>query len=234
MKCLIVGDIHGNFLPFINIIEAKKPDIVIQVGDFGYWPGTPGWQEKKKIFESIKVPIYWCDGNHENHKIIKEKCDNLAPGETTIELLPNCFYVKRGSLLNINNTKILFMGGANSIDKNQRTLGFDYFTEEIISSLDFDNITDERPNIIISHTCPNEFVSDLQKRIYETQGMRITLDNDPSRKALSILLEKFNPELWFFGHWHTFVQKVYNNTLWSCISMNTNTQLDPWYIEIEI
>lgn len=232
MKCLIVGDIHGNFLDLIKLIKSKNVEAVIQVGDFGYWPGTPGWQEKKSIFEKIDIPIYWCDGNHENHKVIREK-SSLTP-EKTVELLNNCFYVKRGSLLKLNETKVLFMGGANSIDKGVRTLGIDYFPEETISWADFENIQDERPDIIISHTCPNEFVGDLQKKIHDSQGLNITLDGDPSRKALSVLLDQFNPKLWFFGHWHTFVQKVHNNTLWTCLSTNNNRYLDPWFLEIEI
>ncbi len=83
------------------------------------------------------------------------------------------------------------MGGADSIDKKVRRIGVDWFPDEIIGQRDIFELPDVTVDIVISHTAPEEFDLGVQD-----------LAGDPSRKALSYILEKYRPSLWYFGHWH--------------------------------
>ena len=79
MKTLIVGDIHGDWGKLNSLLAKKKPNIVLQCGDFGWWPKMevtkPVLYGRQKIWilHGVKpcgAEIYWCDGNHEEHPLL--------------------------------------------------------------------------------------------------------------------------------------------------------------------
>ena len=207
---IITGDIHGNFNELNTLINKKNPEIIICCGDFGYWP--------KQISMNIKNPntkILFCDGNHEDHWELNKLKNN--------EILPNVFYMRRGSTYTLpDNRKILFMGGANSIDKHYRKLGVDWFPEEIINQKDFQNLPDCDIDIFVTHTCPNELIP----IVLPSHNL---IKNEPSNEALSQLWQIYKPSQWFFGHWHCFKQGILNNiTKWTCLSATKMN--DKWWI----
>lgn len=175
----MVGDVHGDWKSLTLVIDHYRPDAVIQVGDFGYWPNCQTiWPPPK-----FDAPIYFCDGNHEDHWSLASRKSN--------EVAPNVFYQPRGSVKDILGKKFLFFGGASSIDKNRRTLGIDWFPEEVASISDLYNLEDtEGVKIVISHTAPS-FLTVLPNDT-----------NDPTRQILDEVFEKVNPKKWFFGHYH--------------------------------
>jgi Icc-related predicted phosphoesterase len=205
MKVLITGDIHGDFGQLNNLLNKKRPDLTICCGDFGYWPKLTRRGEDKTI-DHIKTQgskILWCDGNHEDHWSIRDR--------ETDELAPNIFYMPRGSTYTLEDGRtIMFMGGGESIDKMYRTLGRDWFPEEVISSKDMQNLPEKDVDIFITHTCPNELVGTM-KLMYPEKGY------EPSNQALSQLWEIYKPKLWFFGHWHQFKEGVLGETKWTCL-----------------
>jgi len=71
MKILIVGDIHNEFGRLNNLINKKKPEIVICCGDFGYWPEVKWAKPLSNIKLQSAKKLLWCDGNHENHGALK-------------------------------------------------------------------------------------------------------------------------------------------------------------------
>jgi Icc-related predicted phosphoesterase len=126
------------------------------------------------------------------------------------EVAKNIYHCQRGSLLNLNNINILFIGGAESVDKQFRTAGHDWFPEENITQREY-NIIMNHPadsvDVVISHTCPLEF------KIAEIDSK----GGDSNRVVLSRVLEKYSPTLWYFGHWHIYLKGKYKNTTWSCL-----------------
>jgi hypothetical protein len=119
----------------------------------------------------------------------------------------------RGSVYTLpDGRNILFMGGADSIDKHVRRLGVDWFPEEVITQKDFINLPDVEIDIFITHTCPEEIKPILLQ--YDERKLR-----DPSNKALTELWKIYKPKLWFFGHWHTYQYGDINGiTNWHCLS----------------
>lgn len=205
MKILITGDIHGEFGRLNDLLNKKRPDLTICCGDFGYWPNIlRGPYDDISYVKTHGKDLLWCDGNHEDHWAIRDR--------VTDELVPNIIYMPRGSTYKLEDGRtIMFMGGAESIDKNIRTLGRDWFPEETIQQKDLMNLPDINIDIFITHTCPTELV-DIMKQIYPEKGF------EPSNQALSQLWKMYNPKLWFFGHWHYYKHGQLDMTKWYALS----------------
>ena len=199
---MIVGDIHGEFGALNALMNIQRPDITIVCGDIAYyWMNTEAVREIKP-----KGKVYLIPGNHEDWNALQNVYrHNVDP----LEIESNIFWCPIGSSIELNNIKILFVGGAESHDKNQRTFMIDWFPEEVLNSRDLDFIIDNnnKADIIISHTAPLAFKMNISG--YST---------DPTRHVLSILLEKYKPHRWYFGHFHMYVKGQYNNTKWTCLN----------------
>jgi len=212
-EILIVGDVHGDFGTLNQLMNKKKPKIVLQCGDFGYWPRFRDFRLKAPLPpEGCK--LYWCDGNHEDFEVLYRR--------ETDELWPGVIYKPRGSVLTLpDGRNILFMGGAQSIDKESRTNRISWFEEEEICQRDINNLPDVHIDIVISHTCPVEFDKvdkwvSLNKQFLPEYNTKV---GDWSRKALSFVLEKYRPQKWYYGHWHTHLTDVYEGCEWMCLDM---------------
>jgi Icc-related predicted phosphoesterase len=202
MKILAVGDIHSNFNAFNTLIEVKQPDIVFQCGDNGYfWVG----KQAKGLIKPGNSKVYLIPGNHEDWNMYESIVGRHS--KHPVEVESNVFYCPIGSIIELNGKRVMFLGGADSIDKRYRTFGYDYFPQEILDQKDLDFVLSQnKVDIIISHTCPS---------VFEVPKYSFTdMVADPTRKVLDIVLEKLKPDLWIFGHWHEFLQGRIDNTNW--------------------
>jgi len=211
---IVCGDLHGDWGKLNTLINTHEPKIILQCGDFGYWPGMAlrkpvlYGQQKPWELQGVKYKdtfVLWCDGNHEDHWYLKDNPTLIDYG--------NVHYQRRGSVQVLpNGMTVMFIGGADSIDKCWRTLGIDWFPEEVINQEDLDRCLAFEGNvdIVISHTCPMEF------DVKSNEGSEGKY-NDPSRVALSRVLEKFKPDLFYFGHWHKAQSGKHLNTRWQCM-----------------
>ncbi len=202
MKILVTGDVHAQVADLNHLLNRKDADLVLCCGDFGYWPNFDYDLTNIKLQKAKK--LLWCDGNHENHwELAKRESDEIVPG---------IIYMPRGSTYTLPDGRtIMFMGGADSIDKGRRTLGTDWFPEEVITQKDLVGLPEVKIDIFITHTCPAELVPQL-KLLYPDKGM------EPSNHALSTLWEMYKPELWFFGHWHQYGEYDMNGTKFYALS----------------
>lgn len=215
-RILVCGDIHGNF-NHLNTFMNKHmvdTDIILQCGDFGYWPKEKFY--KLQPLKNKNIKIFWCDGNHEDHNEIK-RIDESG------EIHPNVYYMKRGSVLVLpDGRKVLFIGGGLSIDKQYRVEGFDWFPEETITESDLINLPDDDIDIVISHTAPAEF---------NCIDRHLEWMYDRSRDALSYVLKKYRPKLWYFAHMHLYKEGVFEGCKWTCLGAICMGH--KWYCELE-
>lgn len=212
MKIMAVGDLHGDWGRLNSLVNKKQPEIILQCGDFGWWPKMEVTrpvlygQQKEWILKGIKpdgAKIYWCDGNHEEHPLLTQ--DGLIH-----EMYENVYHASRESILTLPDGRtVMFISGADSIDKGMRTPGHDWFHEENITWDQFELAMayDDKVDIVISHTAPGSF------DVHGTMGKH----EDSNRVALDGILKKFKPELWIFGHWHKYQQGQFNETRWTCL-----------------
>jgi len=207
MKILAVGDVHGVFERLNHLIQQEEPDIILQVGDFGYWPRLE--DQDLEAIDTSRTRIYFCEGNNDDldslNALVKQ------PGQP-VELAPNLIYMPRGAVLELEDgRRVLFMGGGQSVDRYRRDEGWDWFPEEIISEDDLVHLPQPPIDIVISHTCPVEFPIEEARR-------KKLQDIDPSRAMLSRILHKYHPALWYFGHWHTCGEGICEDTMWVCLN----------------
>lgn len=211
MKLLIFGDTHTDWTAFnITIARAieRHPDAtaLIQVGDLGYaWPKTkPFSLDKRRLTdEQLKivksVPFYWIDGNHENHDQLDLDQGASQPGMT---------YCNRGTIIEHEGFKLLFFGGASSIDKHYRTEHVSWWRQESITDAQIRRALEkqERVDIMFSHDYPAIFPYKSYKDNFGA--------ND--RNALETLRLHFRPRFSVFGHHHEFQQGLTDGTHWAC------------------
>lgn len=216
MKIMTMGDLHGEWGKANHLIQRKQPDIIFQCGDLGWWPSfsvirstvyhMPKWNHKG-LKMSPETQFLFCDGNHEDHPDLRNIQVNQGMGRA-VKLYDNVYHMRRGARYQLPDGRVvLFYGGAESIDKHLRTFGVDWFPEEIPHNNELYAVLDEdKPvDIVISHTCPEEWTP---------SGRHISKQNDPTRKHLSMILDKFKPSLWYHGHWHKEGEGKHGDTRW--------------------
>lgn len=219
---IVVGDLHGNWAALNTLINKKRPDVILQVGDFGWWPhyhkstkldgsGKP-WNQYGVKAKDTK--IYWCPGNHENWDdldIISEENDGNIH-----EVMDNVFYCEFGSTIKLADGRVvLFVGGAESIDKDHRIMGNTWWSQETISYNDIDKLPDIDVDIVISHTIPNSFIMAFPN-VFDLSLDRDRI-RDSSRYALDLILVKYNPSLWFSGHFHRWEKRTFKDCVWESL-----------------
>lgn len=165
MRILLVGDTHGNrrwwehgVLPCAQRYEV---DLVCQVGDFGYWPDRSGrWDAFLATVAASPVPVFFLDGNHEDHRALGEAVADARAGSSPdrsspVHLGGSLSYLPRGSRLTWDGVRIAVLGGAHSIDRRLRTPGVDWFKEESVALEDLDLLAAGGPaDVLLTHDVP--------------------------------------------------------------------------------
>jgi len=155
----------------------------VQVGDFG-----AGFVPLPELGDQHR----FIRGNHDSPEICRSH-----PG-----------WIRDGAY----DGECLYIGGAWSIDQQRRTAGINWWPDEELTILEFENIilSAERlcPQTIISHDCPSNVVGQLF-------GLRPIQTR--TQQALDVVLDVCEPKLWIFGHWHQDVDMMINGTRFICL-----------------
>jgi hypothetical protein len=188
-----IGDIHGRLDSYRRIIKEVPESI--QVGDFGmgFKPNTATYVDR--YLETFKGNHRFIRGNHDNLSVCKE----------------SKYWIPDGRIEN----DTMFIGGANSIDKQYRVEHIDWWRDEELSSKELYELLDSyilnKPKMMITHDCPNTISSLLKENIYREETI--------TRQAFDIFFENHKPEVWIFGHWHLSFDKVVDGTRFICLDV---------------
>jgi hypothetical protein len=242
---LILGDLHGTWRKANFLIAKYKPLIVLQCGDFGWWPrfhktthissgvyrNDPMYGIRRESAWNMyglkpgDAKVYWCPGNHEDWEDLNRRADSYNP--IHVEVYKNVFYMPRcATLLLPDGRNVLFMGGAASTDKEYRRYRYDWYPEETITLPDVRNLPDTDIDIVISHTSPAYFKQELFEHSddwRQSDSFWLEKFRDPSCLALDAIWEKYRPALWFFGHYHVAKYAQYRNTKWFALNKESST-----------
>jgi len=119
---------------------------VLQVGDMHWHPDrrlpVPPW------------PIYFIDGNHDH-------LPSLLRLHEPTEVAPNWIYCPRGSVLTFGKTRVGFLGGARSIDRDQRIEGETWWRHEELTLEEGKRLKGRAVDILVTHSPPRFVVQEM-------------------------------------------------------------------------
>lgn len=185
MKVRIIGDVHGKFGPYRELIRDVPRSI--QVGDMGVGfyrvLGDELKPSKNPPFDAMSQGDHrFIRGNHDNPEVCKR----------------HKFWIPDGSV----RDGIFFLGGATSIDKEWRTPGIDWWEEEQLSIPELERAIDVyaavKPDVVITHECPESIANAILAAFNRVK----IFDGSRTRQALQAMFSLHQPRLWVFGHWH--------------------------------
>jgi len=221
----VLGDVHDN-LDFIKSIIKKlemENTILFQAGDFGVGfrnhDVRESRKEKKKhallneYLEKRNIFLYVVRGNHDNPDFFDGK-HNLS----------NLIFMKDYDTVQVDDIKILGVGGAISVDRmpnpllldwnnrghKGRTLGNDWWLDEVFV-YDENKLNEIKDvDIVITHTAPKfafpgTFDSDFVRKCILFDG---TLQGElvEERQLVEDMFYKLQEnsivKKWYYGHFH--------------------------------
>lgn len=209
---MFAGDWHAGTefaIASIDLAASHGVDQIFHVGDFGYWPrhveGRAYLERVSSHAVDRDVLISFCDGNHEDHEELTH--DSVDP----VEVLPKLRWMPRGSTLEAEGRRVLFMGGAVSVDQFARFPGRTWFQEEIPSEAQwYRAMTADDVDVVVAHdTVPGMPVSGRPSLSIPWSIRRRASDH---RKRLQALQKQHLPALWVHGHWHQRATATLNGT----------------------
>ena len=217
-RVLLVGDTHANprWTAFVIDQAAKlEVDLVLQLGDFGYWPRHEPGQRFLDTVEAVladyDLPLWFIDGNHEDH--LRLRSAELEPGLRPIS--PHVSYLPRGTRWDWEATTWLAAGGASSVDRKWRSQGIDWFPLEFMTPEQLLAAASGPADVVLAHDAPSgvRFIDQWyrQKDPLPTQRWPADAlaDSAAHQQRLRDLLDAVRPRVWFHGHHHV----VYHETL---------------------
>ena len=202
MRLAFIGDLHGEF-PW----QWPVADVLIQVGDFGYWP------RYQELWERRRPPqdVFFIDGNHEHFPSLYNRQAYDPPGADGLaRVWPGLVYLPRGHVQRFGALTLGFLGGGTSVDRRGRTIGWDWFDEENIGLGEIHRLitTVEQTgplDLLVTHTPPMEvqraFSRQFGTAFIEYWGYRKTWEDPNALRVQEAWDATGNPPL-VCGHLH--------------------------------
>lgn len=166
-----------------------------------------------------KYTLLFIDGNHDNHDFWgKQPVEDWHGGKVHKHPhIENCYHLMRGEVYDIDDKKIFTFGGALSIDKNFRSMGFDWWVQEEATKAEMDYALENLEkhgnsvDIVVTHTIPQSLIRELDN-IKSVQ-------NDNTARFLDIVYASIEFKHWVAGHFHmdTRIEKANIDVLYESI-----------------
>lgn len=161
----VAGDWHGNLgwaLRALKIAHAAGARTVVQLGDFGYWRRDPATTKYLRRLErqlaELEMRLLWVDGNHEDHVLLRSQPldeDGARPISEHVTHLPRGY---RWTWPGPDGTPRIWLalGGAVSMDRDNRTRGRSWWPEEAITDQDIERAASGgRADVMVTHDAPH-------------------------------------------------------------------------------
>lgn len=246
-----LGDLHGsfNYLKWYIKSNKLKDCVIYQVGDFGIGFTTEHNDmgilgDLNDFLKERNIQLYCIRGNHDNPYFFD---GHLANHFENLHLLADY------TLIDIEGTKILGVGGAISIDRKLRLREMQeaarkgrevhYYWRDEIFVLDKEKIkTFENVEVVVTHTAPDfckptnklgfgylveEFIEDDNELAQDLREERNFLT-----EMWNLLKEK-NPNIKYhlYGHFHKDDKEIINDVEHICLGINKFYDLRLDYID---
>lgn len=198
---LFLGDHHGEWDFVFDIIKTKKIEncYIICVGD-----GGEGFISKDKQlrqfdvlnnrFKKYNIEYKSIRGNHSDPSYFQ--------GLNRVSL-SNFELIEDYTLMEYDDKKIQFIGGAVSIDRTSRTEGRSYWEDEVVK---FDREKCKEVDILITHTAPSWcFPQQFNELVYgwALEDAYLIGDLSNERAIMDEIFKLCKPYLHLYGHFHS-------------------------------
>lgn len=182
-------------------------DVIIQVGDFGYWEhtdeGVAFLDEVSEVATEHQIPLYWLHGNHDKHSLLLEKYGDKRTEDGFIEIRPGVFYIPQGHVWEWEETRFRAFGGAYSIDKEWRLEWEANRWRKLAEKENYRRKAGEAPRDVPSTVgtlwFPEEQMTDeefAQLMAADSDPVDVIFSHDKPRGADPLIPLKNEPECW--------------------------------------
>ncbi len=200
-RVLVAGDVHANVSWLRRLCDLARQhdcDVILQLGDFGFWPHHPDGARfmKHVAHHAVRadLTVYWIDGNHENHTALAA----LEPGpEGFVEVAERCRYIPRGHRWTWRGTRFGALGGAFSVDWRSRRVGSSWWPEEVTTADDVEALGSGALDVLVAHEAPAGVPLAELPLPAEDQ-----IRTDDVRGLVASAVKTTTPKLVLHGHWH--------------------------------
>lgn len=212
---VIAGDTHSNMKHLNWLVSQVAPAAgstkILQLGDFGYWGerGDGHMKYLNKIAEENGVEVYFIDGNHEHHPELRRHTKTDDEGFVIIR--DHIRYIPRGHTWEWHGVKFMGLGGAYSVDKNLRKVGYSWFPEETITDEEVEYACSKgQVDVMLTHDVPMQV--DMIPLFGGIEGLResnrrwgaeASILSDKNRAQIGKVVDTCKPVQVFHGHMHT-------------------------------
>lgn len=239
-RILFAGDSHHDAAHIRWVVDAAHErgcDAIVSVGDLGYWPRYSYGQEFMSTLTARLtkrgIDLYFVEGNHEDfEELLDPEHPEIGPFRlvepaTRADGRGGVWHIPRGARWDWQGVRFLGLGGAFSIDKDERIQGVDWFPEETITmgqvwqTLETPGETD----ILVAHDCPHGvmFLNQFEKQRHPESAQ--------NTRAVLQVASHVKPVMVVHGHYHTPHTTEHhdpvNDLHATVIGLDLNNQLDP-------
>ncbi|HEX4395424.1 MAG TPA: metallophosphoesterase [Mycobacterium sp.] len=216
-EVLLCGDWHGNTRWATSVIDMvpefipEGPRILLQLGDFGIWPGRFGEDYLEGVTEALReadAHLWFVDGNHEDHSRLYQLRQTRAGTDrytAPYEITERITWLPRGYRWRWHDRLWLALGGATSVDRTLRTVGVDWWAGE---ALTYEDVTAARVggqvDVMVTHDCPDGVPGALR---HGNEVVPAWWELGPAiehRRVLRAVVNDVRPEWLFHGHFHHY------------------------------
>jgi predicted phosphodiesterase len=217
---VFVGDIHGDTMAMCSLLNRLevRGRTVVQVGDFGIgFHGDPISEGRALQFPNNSMiaggnVLLVVRGNHDDPRYF----DGTVGGKSYVRFLADY------TVQLVEGRKVLFVGGAISIDRKARKEGVSWWPGE---GFRYDPAALERLDLsdlyaVVTHTAPDfapPVAFDDLVRAYLKGDPKLERELRAERAAVASLYKRLArsrhaPRYWVYGHFHAHHELEYRGT----------------------
>lgn len=213
----VAGDWHGDtYFAHQALAAFAQAGVteVLQLGDFGLWPGKSGAKylyKLNKYLTDYGQTLYVTLGNHEDYTQVHEMIPvPRVEGFVYNPLYPNIYFAERGARWVWNGVSFVSLGGANSIDFTGRVEWVSWWREEQITLGDvYRTVEGGHAQVMLAHDCPagvNLFGTHRSENAgWSPTQLRYAQE---SRMMMRVAVDSVKPDMFFHGHYHHYLDVV--------------------------
>lgn len=209
MRILVAGDWHGNRAwaeTCFAVAAAEGADAVLQLGDFGLWPGREdAWLDHvDDQARQAGTELVWIDGNHEDHDRLDE-WRGKADEHGLVGMRDRVRWASRGARWEWSGVRFGALGGAVSIDRFLRRPGVNWWAQEAPAPSDADRLGSAPLDVLVTHAAPTT-PAFSHRRL--PLPRRIIEDALAARAVIDQAVAQTGPRLVLHGHYHVRLHSV--------------------------